>query len=210
MVLVTCILGFTGCNINSNKYKPEDLGIFDTKSQKSFKLGDSRETIEKYIGKARKEELSEVLDIKYCQYGNYMHKYSSVDDDRELVIEYNKNDIAINFWLRPCWDEADNRFQLPSGVSVLSTVDQFQNSYPGFTENKDVYYTSELQLRLRGSNYVTGYDEDDYIKYIDKYDEEEYYSDKNWAYIVAEYSDYTEIDWIFIGYGWYNPIDFDE
>ncbi len=212
MVLVTCILGFTGCNTNANKYKPEDLGVFDTESQKSFKLGDSRETIEKYIGKARKDEPSDVTgsDVKYCHYGD---RYLSTGNDGELIIEYNENDIAIGFWLRPCWDEEDNRFQLPSGVSVLSTVDQFQNSYPGFTESKDINYISVVQLRLRGSNYVTGYDKDDYAKYFDKYDNDEEYhplSDKNWAYIYAAYDDYTEIDWIFIGYGWYNYIDFDE
>lgn len=164
IAIISC-LALTACSNSNSEYTYDDLGVYDTKSQVLLKLGDNRETIEKYIGTAGKEEES-FLQTTYCNYGDYIYSNISISDDRELEIQYNQDNIAVAFSLRSCWEEEDNRFELPSGIKITSTVKEFQEAYPQFEEKNidGLYdYASELHLKLANDVFETGsFTKDDY------------------------------------------------
>lgn len=222
LAIAVCCLMLSGCSNQKAEYTYNDLGIYDSQSQSLLKLGDSRETIEKYIGKAGEEENFYYTNSTYCQYGDFVYHNLSISKDRELEIEYDTNNIAVGFELRTCWEKNDNRFELPTGIKITSKVTDFQEAYPQFTENQlDSHYSSELHLKKNKSDFKSGdFNKDEYSQfkedYIDealdnyesilldknKYSDLSFEADKQWAYIIAEYYDYTEIEAIKIGYGW--------
>ncbi|MBR2471882.1 MAG: hypothetical protein IKB55_04275 [Clostridia bacterium] len=222
-IVLTIMLLLVGCDNSSNKrYTQEDLGIYDVQSQQLITLGSTRENIEKYIGSAQNER--SFMDTTYCGYGETVYKNVSISNERELEIEYNVNNIAICFTLNSCWNEEDNRFRLPTDVGVLSRVNEFQEKYPHYTENKLNglnAYSSEIHLQKDNDVFkVDNFTEDDYLKfkreYINKAISKDnsigtstekssdllFHINQQWAYIIAEYDDYTEIKTIKMGYGW--------
>lgn len=224
IILILIISMISGCSSQSSqKYENTDFGIYDTKSQTLLKLGDDRKTIEKYIGNAEKEE-SSVLNTVYCHYGDLVYSSVSISDDRELEIEYNDDGIAICFLLKACWNEDNNRFELPSGVKVGSKVIEFQEAYPQYFEIKNdglQSYSSELHVKKNKDFFEVGnFTEEDYSLFkrtqtdealkkdksiginVDKANDLYFQIDEQWAYVTSRYDDYTEIEEIEVGYGW--------
>ena len=164
------------------------------------------------------------MDTVYCHYGDLVYNSVSISDDRELEIEYNDDGIAVCFWLNSCWNEDNNRFELPSGIKVGSEVVDFQKSYPHYFEVQGDglhAYSSELHVKRNKDVFEAGsFTEEDYSLFkrtqtdealkkdksvgtnVDKANDLYFQIDEQWAYIASRYNDYTEIEEIEVGYGW--------
>ena len=138
IIISIVFVSFLICQRSDTSY--DDLEIYDTKSQQTIKIGDSKEQIEKYIG------ISKSSDAFKCTYGTICNPSLYKDGAKELTVVYNTDNKAKEFILKPCWNKKHSRFCLSSGIDAYFGVKEFHKYYSKYTEKKiDGIYSSTVQ-----------------------------------------------------------------
>lgn len=140
MIIIIISIVFVSFLIQKNDTAYDDLGIYDTKSQQTIKIGDSKEQIEKYIGSSKSN------DAFKCTYGGMCNPSLYKSGAKELTVVYNRQEKAKEFILKPCWNKKHSRFCLSSGIDIYCGVKEFHKYYSKYTEKKiDGMYCSTVQ-----------------------------------------------------------------
>ena len=118
MIIIIISIVFVSFLIQKNDTAYDDLGIYDTKSQQTIKIGDSKEQIEKYVGTSKSN------DAFKCTYGGMCNPSLYKSGAKELTVVYNRQEKAKEFILKPCWNKKHSRFCLSSGIDIYCNVRQ--------------------------------------------------------------------------------------
>lgn len=178
LVLMLC-LGLAGCG--EKTYTNDDLAIYDTQTEQLIRLGDSKENVEKILGKAKSEKDYELFVS--CEYNDGMDvTYDTENKVKEIqIVDFSHDDPY--------------RYKLPSGVRFGATVTDFQQNYPEAVDTQGSIedYVTVLFVKKSGDKYKPCYNDIEEIK------EESDFSDI--YYILIQYDDYEKFDILRIGKG---------
>ncbi len=160
-------------------YSKDDIALYDTETRQLLRLGDSREQIEKIIGKAKESEKTYGLD------NELLHDICEYDDN--LNIWYDENNNAEHITVYYSYMRDSNRYELPRKIGFNSTVTDFCDAYPG---NLELEKSTALLLKKNKNKYAVC-NADEYNEAVEKFD-----NSGKYAYMSVDYSDYSSIDWI--------------
>lgn len=145
VVILTLLLffGLVGCgekgisgqdngNTKDKIYTSDDLSLFDTNTNKSICLGDTKETVEKVLGQP--DEKPMVATSKGMQPGKkYLYNNIGID------VSFDDDGYVTRFQLSKIVNAKEReRFKLASHLSMDSSVDEFMNQYPDAVDVEDI------------------------------------------------------------------------